>query len=129
MQPEELKAIIKSHQMLINRLQKMLKATPMRIRDVRFPSDNIVNEVNKEFKCELTTPTRKRNIMNARHAATFLLKNHTNMIWQDIAYSVGNSHHTTVIHSYRACSDLIETDEDFAIKINNIRERLVNEEE
>ncbi len=101
----------------------------MRVRDVRFPSDNIVNEVNKEFKCELTTPTRKRNIMNARHAATFLLKNHTNMIWQDIAYSVGNSHHTTVIHSYRACSDLIETDEDFAIKINNIRERLVNEEE
>jgi chromosomal replication initiation ATPase DnaA len=48
------------------------------------------------------------------------------MIWQEIAYSVGNTHHTSVIHSYRACSNLIETDEDYSTKINNIKERLID---
>jgi chromosomal replication initiator protein len=107
-------------------MEKILKAVPKKVVGKRFPVDRIIDEVNKEFNCELTTPTRKRKIMNARHAATYLLKNHTNMIWQEIAYSVGNTHHTSVIHSYRACSDLIETDDEYSTKINNIKERLID---
>jgi len=107
-------------------MEKILKAVPKKVPGKRFPVDRIIDEVNKEFNCELTTPTRQRKIMNARHAATYLLKNHTNMIWQEIAYSVGNTHHTSVIHSYRACSNLIETDEDYSTKINNIKERLID---
>lgn len=126
MRPDELRGIINSHKLLINRMEKILKAVPKKVPGKRFPVDRIIDEVNKEFNCELTTPTRQRKIMNARHAATYLLKNHTNMIWQEIAYSVGNTHHTSVIHSYRACSDLIETDEDYSTKINNIKNRLID---
>jgi hypothetical protein len=31
-----------------------------------------------------------------------------------------------VIHSYRACTDLIETDDEYSTKINNIKERLID---
>jgi chromosomal replication initiator protein len=126
MREDELKGILNSHKLLVNRMEKMLKALPKKVPGKRFPVDRIIDEVNKEFNVDLTTQTRERKIMNARHAATYLLKNHTNMVWREIAYSVGNTHHTTVIHSFRACNDLIETDDEYSTKINNIKNRLID---
>ena len=111
---------------MIYRLQKMIKETPKQINEERFPSELIVQEVNNKFMVDITKITRKKKVMYARHAAVYLLKTHTNLIWQDIAVSVGNTHHTSVIHSFKAAKDIMETDDEYLQTINEIKERLVD---
>jgi chromosomal replication initiation ATPase DnaA len=124
MTPEVINGLIRSHQNMIGKLQKMLKNEPERKLEKKFPSDYIIQEVNNEFDCELRTHTRRKNIVYARHAAVFLLKRHTSLIWEDISIKVGNTDHTTAIHSFRSASNLIDTDEEYNLKVNNIKERL-----
>jgi chromosomal replication initiation ATPase DnaA len=124
MTPEVINGLIRSHQNMIGKLQKMLKNEPERKLEKKFPSDYIIQEVNKEFDCELRTHTRRKNIMYARHCAVFLLKRHTSLIWEDISIKVGNTDHTSAIHSFKTASNLIDTDEEYNLKVNNIKERL-----
>jgi len=126
MRTQEIKGLIKSHHNMIYRLEKMLKETPKQINEERFPSELIVQEVNNKFMVDITKITRKKKVMYARHAAVYLLKTHTNLIWQDIAVSVGNTHHTSVIHSYKAAKNIMETDDEYLQTINEIKERLVD---
>lgn len=126
MRIDEIKGLIRSHQNMIGRLQRMIKEVPPQVNEVRFPSDTIVQEVNNKFNVDIRQNTRKKKVVYARHAAVFLLKTHTNLIWQDIAYNVGNSCHTSVIHSYRVAKDIMETDEEYLIAINEIKERLID---
>jgi len=126
MRPNELRAIIKAHKRLIKTMEKMLEAAPPKPVGKLFPSDKIIEEVNKEFNCELATPTKIKKIVFARHAGVYFLRNHTKMTWREISYATGNTDHSTSIHSYTTCENLIETDEDYSIKINNIKERLLS---
>ena len=126
MRTDEIRGLIRSHQNIIGRLQRMLKQVPKQINEVRFPSDKIVMEVNNKFNVDIRQNTRKKKVMYARHAAVYLLKTHTNLIWQDIAYNVGNSHHTSVIHSYRVAKDIMDTDEEYLQTINEIKEKLID---
>ena len=126
MRTYEIRGLIRSHQNIIGRLQRMLKEVPKQINEVRFPSERIVEEVNNKFKVDIRENTRKKKVIYARHAAVYLLKTHTNLIWQDIAYNVGNSHHTSVIHSYKAAQDLMETDDEYSNTIKEIKERLID---
>jgi len=124
MEQEVIAGLIRSHQNIIVKLQRYLKTMPERKKEIKFPSDYIIQEVNKEFDCELRTHTRRKNIMYARHSAVYLLRLHTTLIWEDISFKVGNTDHTSTIHSFRTAKNLIETDEDYANKITNITERL-----
>ena len=124
MTPEVINGLIRSHQNMIGKLQKMLKNEPEKKLEKKFPSDYIIQEVNNEFDCELRTNNRRKNIMYARHAAVFLLRRHTSLIWEDISFKVGNTDHTTAIHSFKSASNLIDTDEEYSLKVNNIKERL-----
>lgn len=126
MRTGEIRGLIKTHYNIIARLNKMLKTQPKQINEERFPSDLIVEEVNKMFKCDVREVTRKKKVMYARHAAVYLLKTHTNLIWQDIAFCVGNSHHTSVIHSYKAAKDIIDTDNEYQETINKIKLKLTD---
>ena len=126
MRTDEIRGLIKTHYNIINRLNKMLKVQPKQINEPRFASDRIVEEVNKMFKCDVREVTRKKKVMYARHAAVYLLKTHTNMIWQDIAFCVGNSHHTSVIHSFRAAKDILDTDSEYSETVNKIKANLAD---
>ena len=126
MRTDEIRGLIKTHYNIIGRLNKMLQKQPKQINEERFPSDRIVEEVNKMFKCDVREVTRKKKVMYARHAAVYLLKTHTNLIWQDIAFCVGNSHHTSVIHSFKAAKDILDTDSEYQETINKIKANLVD---
>ncbi len=126
MRTDEIRGLIKTHYNIIGRLKKMLKQYPKQINEERFPSERIVDEVNKMFNVDIKEITRKKKVMYARHAAVYLLKTHTNLIWQDIAFSVGNAHHTSVIHSYKAARDIMDTDEEYCETINKIKEKLID---
>lgn len=123
MRHEQIQAIIDSHKLLIVRMEKILAATNKK-RNFTCSIDNIINEVNREFNVNCTSPTRKKPIVYARHAASYLLKKHTNLFWLDIALACGNTDHSTAMNSYRTCIDLMATDEDYAISVNNIINRL-----
>jgi chromosomal replication initiation ATPase DnaA len=120
---EQIQSIIDSHKLLITRLEKILAATSKK-RNFQCSIDNIINEVNTEFGVNCTSLTRKKSVVYARHAASYLLKTHTNLIWKEIALTCGNSDHSTAMSSYRTCIDLMATDEDYAISVNNIINRL-----
>lgn len=125
MRPDEIRSLIRSHQNIIARLNKILKTKPQ-IAQVRYPSDRIVEEVNKMFNVDVRQKTRIKKVVYARHAAVFLLKNHTNLVCRDIAYSVGNTEHSSVLHSYKVAKDLMDTDPDYLKKIEAIKEKLVD---
>jgi chromosomal replication initiation ATPase DnaA len=124
MRVEQIQSIIESHKLLIKRLERMVKASPVKKRDFTCLVENIIEEVNREFKVNCTEQTRKKSIVYARHAASYLLKKHTNLIWLEIATTCGNTDHSTAMNSYRTCIDLMATDEDYAISVNNIIKRL-----
>ena len=126
MRTHEIRGLIKGHQSMITRLTRMLKEAPKQINEIRFPSDKIVEVVNEKFNVEIREHTRKKKVMYARHAAVYLLKTHTNLIWCDIAYCVGNGHHTTCIHSYKAAQNLMDTDDEYRSIIKEIKEKLID---
>ena len=126
MTTKDVKFLIKTHKNIIYRLEKMLEKQPKQINEVRFPSDTIVNEVNKMFQCDVREITRKKRVVYARHAAVYLLKTHTNLTWVDMAKYVGNTHHTSCIHSFRAAQDILETDSEYLETINKIKLKLTD---
>jgi chromosomal replication initiation ATPase DnaA len=126
MNPEVINGLIRSHQNMIGYLQRLLKQKAEKKFEpkVMYPSDYIIQEVNIEFDCELRTNTRKKQIMDARHAAVYLLRNHTTLTWEGISIKVGNTDHTSAIHSYKTASNLIETDDYYHNKIESVKEKL-----
>ena len=62
--------------------------------------------------------------MYAKHCAVYLLRKHTTLTWQEIAYQVGNSDHSTSIHSYRAATNLLQTDDSYRLQVETIQLRL-----
>lgn len=120
MRTEALRALIKSHYNLIHRLEDILNTTPTRKRDFVCPEDIIIESVNVEFKADCQKHSRQLKIVYARHAAVYLLKKHTTMIWKDIAYATGNSDHTTAIASYKACVNLMATNDEYLGKVERI---------
>ncbi len=125
MRTDEIRGLIRTHQNIIGRLNRMLKTKPQ-IDQVRYPADIIIQEVNNKFGVDVRERTRVKKVMYARHAAVYLLKSHTNLVWQEIAYNVGNSNHTSVIHNYRVAKDLMETDADYLKQIEEIKEKLTD---
>ena len=124
MRTEALRALIKSHYNLIHRLEDILDSTPTRKRDFVCPEDIIIDAVNLEFKTDCQKHSRILKVVYARHCACYLLKKHTTMIWKDIAYATGNSDHSTAMASYKACVNLMATDDEYLGKIERIRKVL-----
>jgi chromosomal replication initiation ATPase DnaA len=120
MQIEALRILLKSHYNLLNRLEDILDSAPTRRRDFYCTENVIINAVNSEFKVDCQEPTRKQRVVFARHAACYLLKKYTSFNLKDIAFITGNKDHTTALHSYKACIQLMMTDADYNDKIQNI---------
>ena len=120
MKPIEIKVLIKYHENIIRRLKKHLVDKPENKNEPIYKSDIIIEEVNKEFETELRSPTRENKYIFARHIAVFILRNHTRLTWKEIANKVGNSCHTTSIHSYRSAQNLIDLYPEYKEKLNSI---------
>ena len=68
--------------------------------------------------------TRKRNIVMARQLSMYLAKNLTNQSLKVIGEYFGGRDHSTVIHSCKAVQDLLESDQAFQGRVQDIEKKI-----
>ena len=68
--------------------------------------------------------TRKREIVQARQIAMFFAKNLTKDSLQTIGDGIGNKDHATVLHASKTINNLIDTNRQFKLQVEEI-ERLI----
>lgn len=89
--------------------------------------DHIVKVVCEYYNIELDTfnsQKRTRDVAQARQVAMYLSKQHTKAPLTVIGSSIGGRNHATVLHSCKAVADMMDTDKQFKLQIEEI-ERIV----
>ena len=89
--------------------------------------ESIVKIVCDYYNIELDTfnsAKRTRDVAQARQVAMYLAKQHTKAPLTVIGSSIGGRNHATVLHSCKAVADMMDTDKQFKLQIEEI-ERLV----
>ena len=85
--------------------------------------DHIVKVVCDYYNIELDTfnsAKRTRDVAQARQVAMYLAKQHTKAPLTVIGSSIGGRNHATVLHSCKAVSDMMDTDKQFKLQIEEI---------
>jgi chromosomal replication initiation ATPase DnaA len=98
-----------------------LDEQPVEAKRKTCPANKIIDLVNEEFNTECRENTRRKRVVLARHCAAYLLRKYTNMTLVDISNSLGNTDHATCSHSIKAAKNMIETDEEYADKVEKIK--------
>jgi chromosomal replication initiator protein len=132
MEREEIKALIRTHYTMIDKLEKILESEPI-IRDefnnrqpkVYCPAIKIIEAVNDVFNTDCRERTRRKRVVYARHCASYLMRQYTDMTLLEISNVVSNSDHATCSHSIKTAKDLIQTDQEYAEKYDKIKSILL----
>ncbi|HRZ77820.1 MAG TPA: chromosomal replication initiator protein DnaA, partial [Bacteroidales bacterium] len=69
---------------------------------------------------QMNSKTRKREIVQARQLAMYFSKKHTKASLATIGLHCGNKDHATVLHACRTVNNLIETDKQFRIYVEEL---------
>ncbi len=72
----------------------------------------------------LQSKTRKREVVQARQIAMFFSKNLTKSSLASIGSQIGRKDHATVLHACKTVNNLIDTDKQFKIDVEEIEKRL-----
>ncbi|MDZ4205145.1 MAG: chromosomal replication initiator protein DnaA [Bacteroidales bacterium] len=72
----------------------------------------------------INSKTRKREIVQARQLAMFFSKKHTKASLATIGLHCGNKDHATVLHACRTVNNLIETDKQFRVYVEELDNKL-----
>lgn len=72
----------------------------------------------------LQTKTRKREIVQARQLAMYFSKNYTKYSLSYIGNQIGKKDHATVLYACKAVTDLMETDRNFRMQVEEIQRKL-----
>jgi chromosomal replication initiator protein len=72
----------------------------------------------------LQTKTRKREVVQARQIAMFFSKSLTKSSLASIGSQIGHKDHATVLHACKTVNNLIDTDKQFKIDMEEIEKRL-----
>jgi chromosomal replication initiator protein len=72
----------------------------------------------------INSKTRKREIVQARQLAMFFSKKHTKNSLATIGLHCGNKDHATVLHACRTVNNLLETDKQFRVYVEDIDKKL-----
>ncbi len=120
-----IQTLIKDHYEMISKLEKLLDNFPVieRIaRHKRRPAEEIINVINEVFNTDCQESSRRQRVVDARHAAVYLLREYTDLTLKEIGEHVkGAAHHTSILHSIKTCKNLVETDEHFAEKFSQTK--------
>jgi chromosomal replication initiator protein len=73
---------------------------------------------------QINSKTRKRDIVQARQLAMFFSKKHTKSSLATIGLHCGNKDHATVLHACRTVNNLIETDKQFRLYVDEIEKKI-----
>ena len=69
---------------------------------------------------------RKRDLMEARQTAMYLIRRMTNLSLNDIGKEFGDRDHTTVLHSLQKVEQQMQTDPAFAERVKEITTNINN---
>lgn len=72
----------------------------------------------------LQSKTRKREIVQARQIAMFFSKSLTKSSLASIGAQIGQKDHATVLHACKTVNNLIDTDKQFKMDVDEIEKRL-----
>lgn len=89
--------------------------------------DKIQQVVCSHFKISeelLQTKTRKREVVQARQLAMYFSKNYTKYSLSYIGNQIGKKDHATVLYACKAVTDLMETDRNFKMQVEEIQRKL-----
>jgi chromosomal replication initiator protein len=73
---------------------------------------------------QISTKSRKREVVQARQIAMYLSKQHTKNSLSSIGNIIGNRDHATVLHACKTVSDLMEIDKNFRMSVREIEEKI-----
>ena len=88
------------------------------------PVSKIIELVKQEFGVDFVVKSRKREIINARHACAYLLKKFTGLTLREIAEYVGLNDHTSVMNSIKSATNWMATEIDYRMKIKKLENEL-----
>ncbi|RLD81440.1 MAG: chromosomal replication initiator protein DnaA [Bacteroidetes bacterium] len=72
----------------------------------------------------INSKTRKREIVQARQLAMYFAKKHTKASLATIGLHCGNKDHATVLHACRTVNNLIDTDKQFRIYVEDLNKKI-----
>jgi len=89
--------------------------------------DLIITSVAKDLNVkasEICSKSRNRNIVYARRIAIYLARELTSNTMPQLAQQFGMQDHTAVSHTMKKIAELIKNDEDFKLKIQELRNKI-----
>ena len=110
----------------IDTTQEVLRDV-LRSNERRLTIDDIQRRVCEFYQIkvyEMLSATRTKNITKPRHVAMYLSKKMTTKSLPEIGKNFGGKDHTSVLHSVRKITQLIQDDHDLMTEINTLHESL-----
>lgn len=89
--------------------------------------EEVVALVARHFEIsldDLTSPSRKRDIVQARQVAMFLLRNELDLSYASVGALFGGRDHATVMHSVEKVSGLLQSDDTVQHAVENLRSQM-----
>jgi len=102
--------------------------------------DNFIKNTNKEISIDyiqkvvseyfgltidqMNSKTRKRNIVQARQLSMYFAKQHTKASLTSIGMQCGNKDHATVLHACKTVQNLIDTDKEFRVYVDDLDKKI-----
>ncbi len=105
---------------MIRRLEKMLDGMKVLEKKPICEATKIIDAVNEIFEADCRDRNRRKRVVFARHCACYFLRHYTRMTLEEIAESVGNTVHSTVVNSIKVFHALNDTDEEYSLKVKEI---------
>ncbi len=103
--------------------ERIVRETVRIIENKPLTIEEIVDKVCEHYKVDpsvLHSKSRKREIVQVRQIAMFLVKKHTDISTSKIGHFIGNRDHATVLHACKIVKDLVEVDKDAKAEIEEI---------
>jgi chromosomal replication initiation ATPase DnaA len=72
----------------------------------------------------MDSPTRKREIVQARQIAMFISKHRTKQSLAQIGLEIGDKDHATVLHACKTIQNLLDTDRRFRAQFEDLERRI-----
>jgi len=92
---------------------------------------DIINVVSNELNTkpsDLKSSKRTKNVVNARRTVIYLARELTHNSMPDIAKFLGMKDHSSVSKNISKANELIETDENFRLKLENLKNKIINKD-
>lgn len=105
---------------MVRRLEKMLDDMKVIEKKPVCEATKIIETINGVFDTDCREKSRRKRVVFARHCASYFLRNYTRMTLEEIAESVGNTDHSTVVNSIKVFHALNDTDEEYNTKVKEI---------